>query len=90
MNFHSRTTYLACVQAWKAAYRAHSAEIRSLKHSFREAQRSQAVGQINALRAKVEAASQTATRMIAERHEGKREAQRQVLAERAGAAQQCA
>lgn len=82
MYFHDRTSYLAAISAWKVAYRQLGAELRELKHQFKQAQRAGNASQVEALRHALYVGKHKATNMIAERHQAKQEAQRQWLAQR--------
>lgn len=82
MYFHNRISYFMATSAWKVAYRQLSAELRALKHQFKQAQRDGAVTLVEDLRQTIDLNKHKATSMIAERHQAKQEAQRQWLAKR--------
>lgn len=81
MHFHDRTSYIAATSAWRVAYARHSTKLRTLKLTFKQAQR-EGSDRIEALRSEIVVAKHQATSLIAERHYAKQEAQSQWLVER--------
>ena len=86
MHFHDRTSYLAAIAAWKAAYAAHSIKLRQLKQAFKQAQRTNQLSDAERLRSDIAEAKAAARNMLQERSQAKKEAQAQWLAQRSAAA----
>lgn len=87
LEFNDRTTYLAQVALWKAAYADHSQHIRETRWAFRQAQSDLSHGTgswttVEHLRHEVTTLRDQATALLGDRHAAKVEAQRQWEARR--------
>jgi len=95
MLFNSRETYIAAVKNWKQSYKELSERIRTNKVGFRateskldraqygDSDRATLVDDLWRLRSSLLEDKQTANNMLVERAEGKIEAQRQYIEEKA-------